>query len=157
IRSTASGPASGEALADFLLGRPRTMQQIAELKNNPRVTEFSMFFQGDWKIHSRFTLNLGVRWDPYWPFVDTLDRFGQVRPGRQSVRFATAPAGMVFAGDPGIPRATVRRQLGRYAPRFGFAWDPTGHGQLSIRGGYGVSFSQIRQQAHNQISNSQPF
>lgn len=154
---TASGPNSGEALADFLLGRPRTMQQIAELKNAPRESEISLFLQDDWKIRPRLTLNLGVRWDPYLPFVDTRDRYGQVRPGQQSVRFPTAPPGLVFANDPGVPRATVRRQFDRWAPRFGFAWDPTGQGKFSVRGGYGVFFSQVRQQANNQISINQPF
>ena len=59
-----NGQVTGDAVADFLLARPFRMQQIAELKNNPRAHEISAFFQDDWKVASRLTLNLGVRWDP---------------------------------------------------------------------------------------------
>ena len=152
-----NGQVTGDAVADFLLARPFRMQQIAELKNNPRAHEISAFFQDDWKVAPRLTLNLGARWDPYLPFIDTGDRFGQLHPGRQSKMFPTAPVGMLYPGDEGVPRATIRRAMDKLAPRIGFAWDPTGSGTTSIRGGYGIFYSQIRQQAHNQPSNSQPF
>lgn len=148
---------TGDAAADFLLGRPTQVEQIAEDSNQPRTTELSLFFQDDWKASSRVTLNLGLRWDPYFPFTDITDKFSQVRPGYKSTLFPTAPAGIIFAGDPGAPRSLVEKKLWNLGPRFGFAIDPFGDGRSSIRGGYGIFYSQIRQQAHNQISNNQPF
>lgn len=148
---------TGDAAADFLLGRPSQIQQIADTSNRPRTWEPALFLQDDWNVHRRVTLNLGLRWEPYIPFIDLTDKFSQVRLGWQSKRFPTAPAGVAFAGDPGIPRATVRTRWAGLGPRFGFAYDLLGKGRTALRGGYGIFYSKIRQQAHNQISNNQPF
>jgi hypothetical protein len=98
-----------------------------------------------------------VRWDPWFPFRDELNKFAQIRPGQKSQVFPTAPVGIVFPGDPGTTASLLRRRMGNIAPRFGFAIDPTGNGRSSIRGGYGLFYSQVRQQANNQISTNQPF
>jgi outer membrane receptor protein involved in Fe transport len=148
---------TGDAAADFMIGRPTQTEQIAEDSNRPRATEYALFVQDDWKISPRLTLNLGLRWDPYLPFIDLDDKFSQVRLGQQSTIFPNAPPGILFAGDPGIPRATIQKSLGNLGPRFGFAFDPSGSGKTSLRGGYGIFYSQIRQQAHNQISTNQPY
>jgi len=148
---------TGDSAADFLLGRPRQVVQIAQDRNKPRTTEWDMFMQDDWKATSRLTFNLGLRWDPYRPFHDLLNTFSQVRLGQQSKVFPAAPAGMVFIGDNGVPDGTIKSRPTTFAPRLGFAYDLTGKGRSSIRGGYGIFYSQIRQQGNNQISNNQPF
>ena len=148
---------TGDAAADLLLGLPQEAVQIAEDANRPRSREYALYIQDDWKAVSRLTLNLGLRWEPYLPFVDEFDRFAQIRPGWTSTLYPNAPPGLVFAGDPGVARSTLRNIWTNFGPRFGFALDPTGGGRFTIRGGYGVFYSQIRQQAHNQISTNQPF
>ncbi len=148
---------TGDAQGDFLLGKPLQFAQIAEDSNLPRTWEFALFVQDDWKVSQRLTLNLGMRWEPYFPFIDQTDKFSQVHLGRQSQVFSTAPEGILFPGDPGMTRAMVDKRWGNFAPRFGFAYDVFGTGKTSIRGGYGLFYSQIRQQAHNQISTNQPF
>ena len=148
---------TGDAAGDFMLGRPSQIQQIADTSNKPRAWEVALFVQDDWKASRRLSLNLGVRWEPFLPFIDLTDKFSQVRLGFQSKRFPTAPAGVAFAGDPGVPRALVLTRWPDFGPRFGFAWDLFGTGRTALRGGYGIFYSKIRQQAHNQISNNQPF
>lgn len=148
---------TGDAAADFLLGRPTQIQQIAEDSNRPRTWEPALFLQDDWKATRRLTLNLGIRWEPYLPFIDLTDKFSQVRLGFQSQRFPSAPSGVAFAGDPGIPRAMVPNRWANLGPRFGFAYDLFGNGHTALRGGYGIFYAKIRQQAHNQISTNQPF
>jgi hypothetical protein len=148
---------TGEAAGDFLLGRMTQFEQIAEASNKPRVWEMGFFVQDDWKASRRLTLNLGLRWDPWFPFIDELDKFAQVWPGVQSQVRPTAPVGIVFPGDPGTSRSMLDARKGNLGPRFGFAFDPTGSGRSSIRGGYGIFYSQVRQQGNNQISTNQPF
>jgi hypothetical protein len=148
---------TGDAAADFLLGLPSVVEQIAEDSNRPRTTEYALFVQDDWTVSPRLTMNLGLRWDPYLPFIDETDRFSQVRLGQQSTVFPSAPEGVVFPGDAGVPRSIIESRLSNVGPRLGFAWDPFGTSRTSVRGGYGVFYSQIRQQAHNQISTNQPF
>jgi hypothetical protein len=152
-----NGQITGDSAADFVLGRAFTSTQIAELVNQPRQNEYGLFVQDDWRATSRLTLNLGFRWDPYLAFKDTENRFAQFRPGQQSTIYPTAPLGLVFPGDAGVPEAAMDSNYNRLSPRFGFAFDPTGSGKTSIRGGYGVFWSQIRQQANNQPSNTPPF
>ncbi|MDQ3684404.1 MAG: TonB-dependent receptor, partial [Acidobacteriota bacterium] len=148
---------TGNALANFLLGRPTTIEQQARTASNIRTNELALYVQDDWKASQRLSLNLGLRWDPYFPLTYTEDRFGQFIPGVQSVIFPTAPRGAVYPGDPGVPRATIKNRLANFAPRVGFAYDPFGRGKTSLRGGYGVFYSQIRQQANNGINLAQPF
>ena len=148
---------TGEAAADLMIGRMAQFEQIAEASNKPRVFELGLFVQDDWKVSRRLTLNLGLRWDPWFPFIDELDKFAQVRPGVRSTVRPTAPVGIVFPGDPDTTRSMLQSQKSNLAPRFGFAFDPTGSGRTSVRGGYGIFYSQVRQQSNNQISTNQPF
>lgn len=148
---------TGEAAADLMLGLPLQYEQIAEAHNFPRTWELGFFAQDDWKISRKLTLNLGARWDPWFPFLDEADKFAQLWPGQQSAKFPTAPAGVLFPGDNGLSRSMLNAAWGNIGPRFGFAYDPAGNGKTSIRGGYGLFYSQVRQQANNQISTNQPF
>jgi hypothetical protein len=148
---------TGDAAADFMLGQPTTVQQQSQNGNRPRTLEIDAYAQDDWKISRRLTLNLGLRWDPYLPFHDLDHQFSQVRMGQQSVVFPTAPPGYVFPDDPGVSETTQHNSWNNWAPRFGFAFDPAGNGKTSIRGGYGIFYSEVRQQANNQLSTNQPF
>ena len=148
---------TGLPAADFLLGRPNTFTQGSPNAGRPRTIEADAYVQDDWKVSKRLTLNLGLRWDPFLPFKDLNQRLSQVHPGQQSTVFPTAPVGYVFPGDSRVPANTIPDRWNNWAPRFGFAWDALGTGKTSVRGGYGIFYSDIRQQALNNISSNEPF
>lgn len=135
------GDITGFGVADFYLGRISSLTQNAF----PQTGEMSMpnyaaFFHDTIRITPRFTLNLGVRYEPFIPYVDKGDRVSVFRPGTRSQVFRNAPPGLLFVGDPGVPRGGTLSDLNNIAPRFGFAWAPFGGSRTSVRGGYGVFY-----------------
>ncbi len=153
---TFNGTISGNAAADFVLGKPATLVVASPvLEQNGLQTNTYYYIQDDWRVHSRLTLNLGMRYELPMPWVHPADWWGTLRPGQQSKVYSSAPLGMVFPGDTGIPRGLVQTDKNNFAPRFGFAWDPAGNGRTSVRGAYGIFYDPINA---NIIENSsQPF
>jgi hypothetical protein len=97
--------------------------------------EFAVYVQDDFRASSKLTLNLGVRWDVYppWVEIDDLQSNFDVTTGR----FVVASDDAVLAGE------RVGRYLQTYSkrdvgPRFGFAYDVSGDGKMLVRGGFGV-------------------
>jgi hypothetical protein len=96
-----------------------------------------LFFQDDWKLSPRLTLNLGLRYEWFGvPFLETLQELNAISncPECKSVYL---PDGFNFR--------TPKSDTNNFAPRIGFAWDPTGSGRWAIRGGAGVSYDVIAQ------------
>ncbi len=143
--------------ADFYLGVPRTVFQNSPLRAwQYKWTPF-LYFNDDWRVNKRLTVNLGLRWEPYVTVKERNDEFGAFRPGIQSRIWQRAPVGAVFPGDEGVERGIVPNRYGNFSPRVGVAWDPFGKGKTSIRAGYGVFFDTLRLVAMNTNSINQPF
>src|SRR5262249_10438152 len=107
----------------------------------------SVFLQDEFKIIPRLTLTYGIRWEPLIPWVDRYDRLSSlagIATRAQSTRFPDAPPGILFAGDPGVPRGLSPTRWKYFAPRLGFAWDLFGDGRTSLRGSYGIFFDSIK-------------
>jgi hypothetical protein len=133
-------PAS-DAFASFLMGFPVVFfQGGGDMNRGLRNLDFAVFAQDEWRVSPRLTLNYGLRWEVSTPFVDIRDRMNAWAPGRKSTVFANAPAGLLFPGDPDVPRGIAPNYWKGVMPRLGLAWDPTGHGSLSIRAAYGVFY-----------------
>ena len=135
------GYATNYGIADFFLGYPGTVTQMAYGEvGEMKMPVYSAFFQDNIRVSPRLTLNLGFRFEPFIPYVDKGDRVSVFRPGSKSQVFTKAPAGLLFVGDPGVPRGGSDSDINNLAPRFGFAWSPFGNNRTSVRGGYGIFF-----------------
>ena len=155
--SYGEGPASGNPLADFLLGAPSQLFQYPAAPSNIRSKAFNGFFQDEWRVSKKFTLNLGIRYEYNQPKLDTQGRSFSIIPGLQSTVFTGAPVGMVFPGDKGAPVGTNFPDKNDWAPRIGFAWDPKGDGKTSVRGGFGIFYDVLKGEDNLQFNGQPPF
>lgn len=154
------GNLSGDGLADFELGRVEEFFQGGGEFKNLRGTRAGLYAQDNWKVNSRLTLNLGLRWDPWLPYKEIEGRVVCFAPGLKSTRFPNAPAGLIYGGDNpdnGCPETGAPRRLNPMAPRFGFAWRVTSDGKTSLRGGAGFFYAPIQSNTYNVYANIAPF
>jgi len=130
---------SNSNLADFLLGAANTFIQGAGQYQNMRGNKYSLFVQDNWRTTPKLTLNLGVRWEPWFPYTELYNRVPCFSPGQKSVVYTNAPVGIIYGGDPGCPEGKgAANEPINLAPRLGFAYSL---GQkLVVRGGVGLYY-----------------
>src|SRR6185437_15688250 len=131
---------SGNAFADFLLGLPFNFLQKGSVPQAIHNTEVEPWIEDDWRILPRLTLNLGVRWQPWFPAVDEEAPQVGFEPGVQSTEAPFAPLGLVFSGDNHLPHAIFSTDWNNVAPRIGFAYDVNGNARTVVRGAYGIFY-----------------
>jgi len=155
--TSTSSARTGISLSDFLLGRPNTMNQDSTVYANANYWNFGAFLQDDWRILPRLTFNLGLRYDIQTAPTDSLRRQSNFRPGVQSTVVPSAPTGLLFPGDPGVPEAGAYTPYNHVSPRVGFALDAFGNGKTVFRGAAGLFFGTIGGNAWQYPSNNQPY
>jgi hypothetical protein len=130
-----------------------------------RITDAGIYLQDDWKVSSRLTVNLGVRWDYLgWP----VDKYGRRGNFDYSLYKAPADGGFTSAGFvqtsntskplnglPLVSPTLLKNAPDRnFAPRLGIAYRITD--KLVFRGGYGIFFDRLSNQLGLLTSQSAP-
>jgi len=151
------GIGTGNSLADFLVGIPNNLFEGPNARNNIRSKSTYGFVQNEWQARRGLTLTLGIRYEYSTPKRDTQGRNFTIVPGQQSTRFPNAPLGLVFPGDRASPRGVNFPDKNNFAPRIGFAWDPSGSGKTSVRGGFGLFYDVLKGEDNLQFNGAPPF
>jgi hypothetical protein len=122
-------------------GAVRTLSLFdGEGDHDQKMHQLAFYIQDDYRINSRFTLNLGLRWDANIDFLPD-------QTNNRTIKILQAlnhPRARAISGNADqLSRTTPGWR--EFQPRFGFAYDPKGDGQMVIRGGYGIFYDQIFQ------------
>jgi hypothetical protein len=146
--SPSSGDGSGSGLADMLLGLPNfsTISTLTYFGN--RQQTYGGFIQDDYKLSSKLTLNLGVRYDYTTPITEAHN---------QQANFDFGTGQLVAAGQNGASAGLVTTDKTDFSPRVGVAWNPFKN--TVIRSGYGrfFSYQEIRTGDPLQLAYNLPF
>jgi len=163
------GTETGVDFADFLLGIASQYNQNGLRPFYERESYWGAYAQDSWRIRSNITLNAGLRWDRIEPWWEKYNNSMTLVAGQQSVVFPTAPVGIVFPGDAGIPRTLAPAQNHNFAPRIGLAYSPSlgknsllrmivgEQGTTSIHAGFGIFYTCVPGESLGLISDNAPY
>jgi hypothetical protein len=133
--------------ADFLLDRVQDVQIGAVTGlTGQRQWRDGIFAQDDFKVNTKFTLNLGVRWEFDQPIYEVNNKMANVNMQTLQIE---------YAGVDGNSRALYDPTYTQFQPRFGFAYQVTQ--RLVVRGGYGISSYLEGTGANLRLTQNPPF
>jgi hypothetical protein len=121
------------ALADFLAGDVSSSSiAVGNAERKVKVNGLDFFMQDAWQVTRKLNINWGLRWDYYGPLHSDAKDLAVFIPSAGGIKIQGNGISDIFPPD-----------KNNFAPRFGFAYQPTEKSDLVIRGGFGVFYDQI--------------
>lgn len=128
---------TGHAFASFLLGDVNaTNRAIQQANPGYRVRYPAFYLSDDWKINSKLTLNVGLRWEIVGPLYEWAGRITNLDPERANPAAGGRQGALVFGDELGV-RSFQSTNWAQLSPRIGFAYAFTPG--FVLRGGYGIN------------------
>jgi hypothetical protein len=135
-----------------------------------RANEYAAYVQDDWRVTNRLVFNLGLRWEYFGPphnfqaGYDSNVFFGPFttptpngNPFLPNSPFIGAMQGANFQIVPNAQHSTLwNKDTNNFGPRLGFSYDPTGTGKMAIRGGFGIGYDRLYNNAYENIRFNAP-
>jgi hypothetical protein len=134
-----------------------------------RANEVALYFQDDWRVLSRLTVNLGLRYEYFGPphnFKEDYDSnfyFGtKVTPVATATDNPYFPIDDPFYAGVATGEFMTRnneiwnKDTNNFGPRVGFAYDILGDHKLVLRGGFGIMYDRIYNNAFENIRFNPP-
>jgi hypothetical protein len=160
IVNSVAAAGTGSDFADFLLGLPDTSSlQYGNPDKYFRTNWYDVYMTDDWRISTKLSINMGLRWDYTAPITELYNRI--VNLDIASGYTAIAP---VLPGQTGklsgtsYPSSLVNPDKRNIAPRIGFAWRPFPKHSTVVRGGFGIYYNtSIYATIANNLAAQPPF
>ncbi len=153
---TFNGKWTGNPLADTLLGLPFQASKIV-IASQPNIDlyyadnkQFAAFAQDDFRVSSRLTMNLGIRYELPLPATETRDHAANLDLSK-----GIANAVLQISGQNGVGRELYQADHKEFAPRFGFAYRP--RDKWVLRGGYGIFYQMVLGNSSRTLHANPPF
>jgi len=138
--ATASG--TGFAMASFLTGWPSGGSIPYANGVSVQSTYYGFYVQDDFRVSSKLTLNMGLRYEYESPRTERYNRttrgFAYNTPSPLKVPGMNLRGGLIYAGVDGAARGLYDPDRNNFAPRFGFAYSL--NPKTIFRGGYAMSY-----------------
>jgi hypothetical protein len=146
-----AGRDTGYSFASYLLGVVDSASWSDPVGLGGRRNYIGAFIQDDFKVTSRLTLNLGLRWELQPPVYEVADRLSSWNPSKIDPQ-SGLPGAYDFAGDCNV--CTGRRYFGTtswkdFGPRLGFAWRV--QERWTMRGAYGIMYEGDSPNGYNAV------
>lgn len=171
-RFTGASGCPGCAVADLLLGMPaQSDRNLGYPFHHARSFTSGYYFQDDWKVNSKLTLNLGLRYELNLPPTEINNKLASFDPNTSTIKVAggqeayidtttgSATRGLLLLRPrPGIGERLWKTDKTDFAPRVGFAWRPFGNSSMVVRAGFGLFYNyQIIGNGITPLSRNSPF
>ncbi|MCI0622188.1 MAG: carboxypeptidase regulatory-like domain-containing protein [Acidobacteria bacterium] len=140
------GIRSGDGFASFLLGAVSGGSwNYLGTQFAARLASMGVFVQDDFKVTPKFTLNLGLRYERYWPLSEATGRITALDAQKPNPGADGRPGALMFGGE-GPGRTGTNRFQDIYnrafGPRVGLAYQL--NERTVVRTGYGIYYQELK-------------